>query len=325
MRPEQAEGMLVGLAVGDALGAPVEFGYTAKNIRDEWDGQMQDHRIPKGYYTDDTAMALCLADSLLESGGYDSYDVMTKYENWALHGYRDSEGEPAPDIGNQTRYAITDFVTNPVVSKDRPRTSNAGNGSIMRLAPIVIAAYEEGSKVCRELAKFSARDTHFSEEAEAGTELFAALLYNAVDRNDKRSIVEATDFATSDAYVSVWSRVLDVTKKDFDPTTLEDLGGYVVDALKIAVWGFLTFDSFREGLVEVIKLGGDTDTNGAIYGQLAGAYYGYEQIPSEWLDDLYMLQDFITLADTLNKEKPSKIIATRFEEDEKYFKEYKNN
>lgn len=313
--------MLVGLAVGDALGAPVEFGYSSASIRLEWNAEMQDHRIPKGYYTDDTAMALCLADSLLECGGYNSYDVMTKYLRWSTDGYRDAEGNPASDIGNQTRAAISEFIDNPSVYKDTPRTSNAGNGSIMRLAPVVIACYDEDSRDCRKLAKISARETHYSEEAEAGTELFAALLHNALHRKDKRSVVEATDFSSSDAYVSVRSRVMEVQHNDFDPSTLENLGGYVVDALKIAVWGFLNFDNFRQGMIEVIRLGGDTDTNAAIYGQLAGAYYGYDAIPENWLNELYYRDELKELADNLLKEKPRKIIQTRFEEDCEYFRE----
>ena len=76
---DKSRGMLVGLAVGDALGAAVEFGFSAREIREKWRGEMMDHRLPAGYWTDDTAMALCLADSLLECGGYDSYDVMSKY------------------------------------------------------------------------------------------------------------------------------------------------------------------------------------------------------------------------------------------------------
>lgn len=316
MDKAKIEGMLVGLAVGDALGAPVEFGYTARGIRDSWNGEMQDHRIPAGYYTDDTAMALCLADSLLECNGYDSYDVMTKYYRWAEEGYRDSEGEPAPDIGSQTRSAIYAFRDYPVVYEGTPRGNGAGNGTIMRLAPVVIAGYESGLSNCRKLARISARETHFSEEAEAGTELFAAMLYNALDGRGKRSVVETTDFASSDAYVSVWSRVMDILfDKNFDPSTLYDLGGYIVDSIKIAVWGFLNFDDFEQGMMAVIKLGGDTDTNAAIYGQLAGAYYGYDAMPNRWLDGLHMRDELKKLADTLYEQHPDKIIKTRFEED----------
>lgn len=147
-------------------------------------------------------------------------------------------------------------------------------------------------------------------------------MYNALDRKNKRTIVETTDFASSDVYVSVWSRVMDVICDDFDPSKLENLGGYVVDSLRIAVWGFLNFDSFREGMIEVIRLGGDTDTNGAIYGQLAGAYYGITAIPKEWLDATYLKDDIQEIAKRLFETKPCKIIATRFEEDGELFKEY---
>lgn len=312
---DRIRGIFAGLVVGDALGAPFEFGYTADMIRTKWSGEMQNHRLPKGYYTDDTAMALCLADSLLECGGYDSYDVMKKYQKWANEGYRDAEEKPASDIGRQTQEAIAQFAKHPVVRKDSPRTHSAGNGCIMRLAPVIIACHDESSWDCSKLAKISARETHYSDEAEAGAELFAALLYNALRLRDKRHIVMATDFASSDTYVRVWSRVMDVLEDDFDPETLKGLGGYVVDSLRIAVWGFLSFSSFKQGMIEIIRLGGDTDTNAAIYGQLAGAYYGYSRIPKEWLYDTYKLEDVMGLAKDLCATQPFKIFATRFEED----------
>lgn len=324
MDKSKIEGMLVGMAVGDALGAPVEFGYTAQKIRDEWSGEMEDHRIPAGYYTDDTAMALCLADSLLECDGYDSYDVMTKYYRWAEEGYRDSEGEPAPDIGNQTRSAIYAFKDYPVIYEGASRGNSAGNGTIMRLAPVVIASYESGLSNCRKLAKISARETHFSEEAEAGTELFATMLYNALGGGDKRSIIENTDVNGDEIYESVQARVFDVIyDQGLSASSLENLGGYIVDAIKIAAWGFLNFDDFEQGMPAVIKLGGDTDTNAAIYGQLAGAYYGYDAIPRRWLNGLHMREEIKELADMLYERHPDKIVMTRFEEDgENIYKQF---
>lgn len=319
----QAEGILIGLAVGDALGAPVEFGWSADMIRADWNGQMQDHRIPAGYYTDDTAMALCLADSLLECGGYNSYDVMTKYLKWATVGYRASEnnGKPASDIGTQTASAIEAFVDNPVVTKQRLRHTGAGNGGIMRLAPVVIASSDQSIRETMHLAKISSRETHFSEEADAGAEIFAAMLWQALRLDDKENIIDVSKYSTGGVYDEILQRIMQ-TKNIDDDKKLENLGGYVVDAMKIAVWGFLNFDSIRQGMIEVIRLGGDTDTNAAIYGQLAGAYYGYDAMPHDWLNDLYLKDEIKLIAKRLFNENPSEIIATRFEEDgEMIFKE----
>ena len=106
---DKARGMLVGLAVGDALGAPVEFGYSSSDIVALGDkiAHFQPTIFgPAGSWTDDTSMALCLADSLLECGGYDSYDIMDRYWRWMTEGYRTYDGEPAKDVGGQTRRAI---------------------------------------------------------------------------------------------------------------------------------------------------------------------------------------------------------------------------
>lgn len=320
----QAEGMLIGLAVGDALGAPVEFGWSAGMIRADWNGQMQDHRIPAGYYTDDTAMALCLADSLLNCSGYNSYDVMTRYLKWATVGYRASEGngKPASDIGTQTASAIEMFVDHPVVTKQQLRHTGAGNGGIMRLAPAIIASCDQSIEVTMRLAKITSRETHFSEEADAGAEIFAAMLWQALRLDDKEKIIDVSEFSTGGVYDDILQRVMQ-TKNIDDDKKLEDLGGYVVDSIKIAVWGFLNFDSIRQGMIEVIRLGGDTDTNAAIYGQLAGAYYGYEAIPAEWLKDLYLHDDIKSIAKDLFEHKPKRIVMTRFEEDGKeVFKEF---
>ena len=171
------------------------------------------------------------------------------------------------------------------------------------------------------LAKISSRETHFSEEADAGAEAFAAMLWQAVELDDKEKIVDVSQYSTGEVFDDILRRVNGIKYLEHDEE-LEDLGGYVVDSIKIAVWGFLKFDSIRQGMIEVIRLGGDTDTNAAIYGQLAGGYYGYDAIPKEWLEGLHMLDDIKVIANRLNNEKPSKIVVTRFEEDGELFKEY---
>ena len=310
---DRVQGMFVGLAVGDALGAPVEFGYTAKDIRVNWNCEMQDHRVPLGHYTDDTSMALCLADSLIEKNGYDSYDVMHKYSKWMYEGYRDSENRPAADVGNQTRGAINAFNEDPAIYKDNPKTLSAGNGGVMRLAPAIIASANSKIEHSIKLAMISSRETHNSDEANRAAEIFGAMLWNSLHIKDKQNIIDVAKYSTGNIYDGVLSRILQY--KTCDRTDLEDLGGYVVDALKITIWGFMNFESFQDGLIAVIKLGGDTDTNGAIYGQLAGAYYGYQSISTKWRNDLLDELEIKNLASKLLEQQPCRIITTRFEED----------
>ena len=143
----RAEGAMIGLTVGDALGAPVEFGYNSKDIQrlGERIEHFSDSLLgPAGTWTDDTSMTLCLADSLIEKGEYDSIDVMAKYCNWMVNGYRTPDGKPAADVGIQTSRALMDFERTGKTPAEE--TDSIGNGCLMRLAPVVIFNLESHLK-----------------------------------------------------------------------------------------------------------------------------------------------------------------------------------
>lgn len=311
---DKIRGMLVGLAVGDALGANFEFTITShEDVTDE-KIVMRDGMWPKGAWTDDTSMALCLGNSLLECGGYDSYDVMEKYRKWVEDGYCSYDNKPAGDVGLQVMAAIERFSHEPVIDKYDQRSERAGNGVLMRLAPVVIATAQCSIEDTVKLAQVSARETHYSWEAEAGAEVFATILRQAMEFNGRGKIIRVKKFSTGEIYDDILGRALESSEEDCQ-VELEDLDGYVVDALKIAVWGFRNFGSFEDGMRAVLKLGGDTDTNGAIYGQLAGAYYGYESILEVWKKNLLREREIKELADKLFAMKACPILRTRFEED----------
>lgn len=310
----KARGMLIGLAVGDALGANLEF--TISDHTDITDAKIAyyDGMWPKGTWTDDTSMALCLGHSLLERQGYDSYDVMSKYQAWVEQGYCASDNRPAGDVGIQTRAAIERFKQNPIIDAYDQRSESAGNGTIMRLAPVVIATLHSPIAATLKLAQISARETHYSWEAEAGAEVFAAMLRQATTLSDKSAILDVSAFSTGEIYDDILDRVL-AESASSRPDTLQDLGGYIVDALSIAAWGFRHFDDFESGMRAVIKLGGDTDTNAAIYGQLAGAYYGDTAIPATWRSGLMRVSEIQQLADDLLALPKCPLLRTRFTED----------
>lgn len=356
---DKARGMLVGLAVGDALGAPVEFLPEPSDIYIKEMGEKIEHfhenyRAPKGVWTDDTEMALCIADSLLVNEGYDSYDIMQRFTNWANEGYRTYDGKPACDVGGQTMRAIEDFERYPVIPGN-DTTESAGNGAIMRLAPIIIAntlpnkkyptlqdGFKKGSLVVDpedddgefielkgitpaiDMAVLSCRETHNSIAAEATTALFATMLYCALHGLPKNHIASycsrwIMDEEYDQFYLENSKKLID-RALDKDGEKLCNLGGYIVDAFAIALWGLFNFDSFKDGMMAVIRLGGDTDTNAACYGQLAGAYYGYKAIPEEWRENVYQADELVEIADNLLKMPKCPILRTRFE-DNKYFKE----
>jgi len=335
---DKARGMLIGLAIGDALGAPVQFGNSSKSISDNIDElkTMHDnHVLPKGVWTDDTSMALCMADSLIECGGYDSYDMMDKYVDWVTYGYR-SYFDYGYDIGTQTIRSINLYRRETIIPKSAKKEWNAGNGAIMRLAPIIIAntfpskeynpkrITETELRPIEEMAILSCRETHNSIAAECVTGMFATVLFAAIRGFDKTSICSYAERGTwldNEEYDRFWINNVDSLVNRWrksDNSDMKDLGGYIVDSYAIAMWGFTNSDTFEEGMYKVLCLGGDTDTNAAIYGQLAGAYYGYDAIPKEWRKDVYIADEIITVADNLLNMEKCPIIRTRFEGEEHF-------
>ncbi len=352
---DRARGMLVGLAIGDALGAPVEFlpgpaDILIKEMGEEIEHFHENYRAPKGVWTDDTEMALCIADSLIANKGYDSYDIMRRFRAWSEEGYRTYDDKPASDVGCQTARAIEDFTQYPVVWADTPKTESAGNGAIMRLAPIIIANtfpsakyptlrdgfLEGGLAVAPEdgggryikledieptirMAVLSCRETHNSIAAEATTALFSTMLYCALHGLSKNNIASyCSRWIRSQVYDDFWlknaeelvGRALNPSEEQFS-----NLGGYIVDAFSIALWGLMNYDNFKDGMMAVIRLGGDTDTNAACYGQLAGAHYGYRAIPEEWRNEVYLADELVEIADNLLGLPECSVIRTRFEDD----------
>lgn len=312
MTENKQKGMLIGLAIGDTLGMPLEFKQLGSFEPIETLEAGGPFNLPLGYWTDDTSMALCLADSIIAKRGYDSYDIMERYANWQSKGYRSSTGV-CFDIGNQVSSAIASYSTNPQVASDEPRTESAGNGCIMRLAPIVIASMAANNSLesTMRFAAISGRETHYSVLAEEATALFAGLLFNAVKAGGKDQVLQFT--ATDKLNTKLLTTLQNASQKtigELKPT------GFVVDTLEVAVWAFMTTDNFKDGALKAVNLGGDSDTIGAVYGQLAGAYYGLAGIPQDWLDQLYDCQEIEQLATQLSAMDTFGIIKTRFSEDQ---------
>ncbi len=303
----------MGLAVGDAVGTTNEFKVagTFKPITDMVGGGP--FLLKPGQWTDDTSMALCIADSLLAMGHYDSFDVMERYQRWFSKGYRSST-DRCFDIGGQVRAALFDFEHEQRVPVTAERSNRAGNGAIMRLAPVVIAGFEH--REIREIvvtAGLSARETHYSVEAEAATEVFAALLVGALLGWAPEHIINVGWASTGPAFDEMAARVIST-----DPAERaaweKDTSGYIVNGLRLAVHGLLDFGSFDEAVLAIANMGGDADTNAAIYGQLGGAYFGVEAIPASWRSTLYQGEEIDELARALvnlRLEAP----LTRFDED----------
>lgn len=290
---DKAKGMLVGLAVGDAVGTTVEFMARGSfpAVTDMKGGGP--FNLKKGQWTDDTSMALCLAASLIESKKFDPADQMERYSRWRNEGYMSSTGS-CFDIGNTVQDALQKYAAsgNPYSGSQDP--ASAGNGSLMRLAPVVIAYYRNKNQLL-EQASNSSKTTHGCEEAVESCKLFAAQLFMVLQGENKQ------DTLKGHGYESTAIKVNDIAQGCYLKNTYDDLNGsgYVISTLETALWCFNNTESFREAILMTVNVGDDADTTAAVCGQIAGAYYGYQAIPKEWRNALYMEKEIEVMVEQL--------------------------
>ena len=294
-------GCLLGLAVGDALGTTLEFRSPGSfEPIDDMFGGGPFHLEP-GQWTDDTSMALCLAASLIAMEGFDPSDQMRRYVRWWREGYMSSTGR-CFDIGITTSRALSRFVDTGEPYSGPTDAMSAGNGSLMRLAPVPLCYASDPSKAIA-LSADSSRTTHGSEEAVDACRYFAGLLLGALQGVGKERLLSPL-YCPIESY---WERnplspkVAEVAQGSFKHRDVPEIRGtgYVVDTLEAVLWAFHHTSDFREGALRVVNLGEDADTTGAIYGQIAGACYGVEAIPPQWLERLAMRAKIESLADSL--------------------------
>jgi ADP-ribosyl-[dinitrogen reductase] hydrolase len=282
---------LLGLAVGDAVGTALEFkprgSFTP--ITDMAGGGP--FRLKPGQWTDDTSMALCLASSLVEKGGFDAEDQMRRYVRWHEDGYWSSTGR-CFDIGNATGAALARFkrTGDPFSGSSDPHS--AGNGSIMRLAPVPMFFAGDVEKAVRYSAE-SSRTTHGAEECIDACRLFGAILVRALTGATKEDVLTADAKSFSGA-----PKIVDIARGTYrskDERAIKG-SGYVVAGLEAALWCFDRTDSFDAAVLRAANLGDDADTTAAVCGQVAGAFYGVSGIPERWLERVAMRLEIEQLA-----------------------------
>lgn len=284
---------MLGLAVGDALGAIVELKTPGEFEPVTEMRQSETWSIPVGAYTDDTSQALCLSQSLIESG-FNTSDQLQRYVNWWQDGYMSSTGA-CFDIGNGTRSALSHWMEHGYNDGQIPSPNSAGAGSIMRLAPLAIwAAHREELGF---MARMSAGTTHGGREAVDAAWYFAEIMRiallesDAADAAELKERVLQPDLETLDEgrFLLEFDPVLlPIAAGEYRTKSASDFhdNGYVVTCLESALWALSTTDNFADGMLTAVNLGRDADTRAAVYGQLAGAIYGVEAIPQDWIADL---------------------------------------
>lgn len=262
-------GMLMGLVVGDCLGSPIQFSDKDAHPKITSMEPCPVFHLPPGYWTDDSSMAFCVMDSFVRKG-YDLQDIANTFVQWYDHGYRSSI-DHAFDIGFATSSAIAGIKCGRLSNGSE---NSQGNGSIMRLAPsYLIARALRRPEILSEVSDL----THSSGAVRATVAKMAGVL----------------DEHLAGVRTAVRSR--------YSSREEVNNSGWALSTLEAALWAFQTTDNFRDGLIAAVNLGGDADSIGAVYGQIAGAYYGYGAIPPEWVNAIHTVdtvrqwcEDFLT-------------------------------
>lgn len=286
-------GALLGLAAGDALGTTVEFASlgTFEPMTDIVGGGP--FGLAPGQWTDDTSMALCLAESIVEAG-WDPVDQLTRYVRWWRDGHLSSTGD-CFDIGTTVAAALRRFEQSGEPWCGSTDPGSAGNGSIMRLAPAVLgSAFDR--RLALERAAESSRTTHGAPTAVDGCRYLAALLVGAIAGLEKGALLDPGFF--TEATTPEIATIAAGSFHEKEPPRIRGTG-YVVESLEAALWALDRSSTFEEGALLAVNLGNDADTTGAVYGQLAGAHYGAEAIPAHWVAQLALGETIESYADRL--------------------------
>jgi ADP-ribosyl-[dinitrogen reductase] hydrolase len=290
-RRDRAIGALLGLAAGDAIGTPLEF--AARDSRPRITGMTGGgpFALAPGQWTDDTSMALCLADSLLACGGLNPGDLVTRFLAWYRRGLNSVTGR-CFDIGNTTAAALRTFERTGDPFSGPTDARSAGNGGVMRLAPAAIRFHRDRDAAVATAADQS-RTTHGAAAATDAARLFAHWLFTAIDTGDPSAALAPTaGFEPSVEAIGLGSW-------RGKPRSAISSSGYVIHTLEAAAWCVEQADSFEQAVLLAANLADDADTVAAVTGQLAGALWGASAIPQPWLDVLAWRPRIDSLANAL--------------------------
>ncbi|MDR6560132.1 MULTISPECIES: ADP-ribosylglycohydrolase family protein [unclassified Arcicella] len=301
---QHSKGLLFGIATGDALGVPVEF-MSRKHLQAKPVVGMREygtHHQPAGTWSDDTSMSLCLAEQLIE--GYDIEQLAKRLCDW----YQFNVWTPREvvfDVGVATRNAIDKILkgVSPYQSGECDDYSN-GNGSLMRILPL--AFYLKNKPIDQRfcMVKEVSSITHAHVRTIIGCFFAVEFVINLLKEENKFEAYYETQNTVRDylhliqiknSEIELYNRIL---FDDIFHLAQEEIfsSGYILHTLEASLWTFLTTDNFHDAVLKGINLGGDTDTIGSVTGGMAGLYYGFDQIPAEWINQLARKEDILALS-----------------------------
>ena len=282
------QGCLIGLAIGDALGAPVQF-RSRDTFKISSYQKGGDYNVDIGEYTDDTAMALCLAESLIKDG-FSTKSQLDIYIKWYEYGYLGTRDYPF-DIGITVSMSLDHYKQTKNEFSPFIHEEYSGNGSIMRLVPVIMYFINDLENAVY-YAGISSTTTHSSPIAIDACRLLAFYLFYIFHGYKKDLLFSKYFFEKIDNFFKespLHPKIENIAKGFFIKKQRPQINstGYVVHTLQAALWSFYSTDSFEESLIKAANLGDDADTVGAVTGQLAGAYYGLDSINKKYILPLY--------------------------------------
>lgn len=285
---------IIGHAIGDAMGVPVEFCIREKLLKHPVTKMLGygSHDVPEGSWSDDTTMEICLIESFIENKYFNLDSTMNKWIYWVKTGAYTPTGELF-DIGRTCLKAIRNYeagLTKAEESGGKDINSN-GNGSLMRILPVAYYANRNklNDKEIYELVKKISSMTHAHEISILGCYIYILYINNLLNGKDKYASYNMTKIADysmfSEDSLEKYKRILKGNIKELNITDISS-SGYVLDTLEAALWVTLNANDYKESIIGAINLGNDTDTIGAITGSMTGIIYGYDSIPKEWIEKL---------------------------------------
>lgn len=296
---DKAKGALLGLAIGDAFGAPVEFMEIGSFPKVDKYLSGGSFGLSKGEWTDDTSHMLALIDSLYEQKGYVAEDFRDKLFSWLYDGTYTTRGRQI-GAGKLTMKSLFHHRIKKTIDSPFNLEKHSGNGSVMRLAPVPVFYHYQGLDTVLEKSASCSLVTHSSELCQQSCNYLGGVIYHFLNRGEKNqvfSFVKELDERVS--FRPEFKNLIDLRLEQLDTGN----SGYCIHSIEAAMHAFLSTKNFYDGLVQVVNNGKDSDTVGAIYGQIAGAYYGLEGVPSELISGLMNGDQIMAAIDNLVSEE----------------------
>ena len=312
-------GTMLGMAIADAMGHRHEFKpvrYNKITLKDMGVGPGGSFHLLPGQWTDDTSMGLCLADSLIiKEGEYDAHDLMHRFLSWWYFGYNnafrlDKNRKGSVGLGGQIHSSLVEYIRSPKKLTISGNRQSSGIGSIMRNAAVPVC-YHKNINRAMEISKLQSYLTHQGDEAAECCRLLTYIIVKILNRKEetlKNIIDNLQDFKTPIESVKCLALSKEESKDPdrdwnwkkvdykYSPTRSKEnpgyIGSYAMDGMAMALHVIYYTTNFIDSIIKVVNLRGDSDSVGAVVGQIAGAYYGVENIPSEWIETVSQWDNF---------------------------------